>query len=736
MTGGTTGLQEDWRASPKPVLVALLVCALSVATGVDILSHSYAVAERAISFCLLAAASWAIGTWLLSGSPTAARWFTVLAVTGLIGFASAVASAPEICVLLVVSVVLAFALIGYRGAALVAAILSLTFMIGWWLDTSGVWRRALSVATAGVWISLGGLYLAQLPIRETGQWIHEHYEHATRRLAEARTHREELEQVIEGLANANRQLALANERIAALRAAAEEAQRAKSAFVAAVSHEFRTPLNMIIGLVDLMVTNPASYAVVLSPKMRKDLETVQRNCEHLSGMINDVLAMSAIESGRLALHREHCDVGEVLRSSIEVVTPLIDKKGLALELSVEDGLPQVWCDRTRIEQVVLNLLSNAARFTERGSIALRASHQGQHIVITVQDTGPGIPAEDLERLFEPFWQSSRRLWRDKGGSGLGLSISKRFVEAHGGRMWVESTLGQGTSFSFSLPISPSVEHLIRPEHRIRGDWIWRERAFRSSHVQPAQELVRPRLIVSDDNGVLSSLFAHSGDLVEVVEARTPEEIAARLDECPAAAVVVNTSAPERMWPVVEALRQRVSETPIIGCAVPLATQRAIEAGAHGYLIKPVTRDDLRRALRAVGRPVTRVLVVDDDPDFLYLFRRQLLLCDPALRVAVASTGREALARLEADPPDLMLLDVVMPEMDGWQVLAALREDPRLRNVAVYLVSAQDPSDTPVYSAFILATLQGGIPVSRLLECSLSLPALLTTPGRAPDPVLV
>jgi signal transduction histidine kinase len=226
----------------------------------------------------------------------------------------------------------------------------------------------ISVALVVVWSSLAVAYAVYYPLSQLNRRLWESLRQARGRMDESLDRKVELAQALEDLGNANRQLALANERSAALRTVAEEAQRSKAAFVARVSHEFRTPLNMIIGLVGIMVENPEMYAEELPPDLWADLEIVYRNCQHLSGMINDVLDLTQAEAGRLVLHKEQVDLGAIVESAIAVVWPMIDKKRLALQVSVPDDLPQVYCDPNRVRQVLLNLLSNAARFTAQGGI--------------------------------------------------------------------------------------------------------------------------------------------------------------------------------------------------------------------------------------------------------------------------------------------------------------------------------------------------------------------------------
>jgi len=372
-------------------------------------------------------------------------------------------------------------------------------------------------------------------------------------------------------------------------------------------------------------------------------------------------------------------------------------------------------------------VSNATRFTEKGGVALSIARQDHQVLVTVTDTGPGIALEDAEKVFEPFVQATGSLWQGKGGSGLGLSISRQFVKLHGGQMWLESELGVGTSFHFTLPISSPVEPVAGPAHQIREDWFWRGWAFGAAQGGPTDQLLRPRVIVCDETRTLCPEFARYAEQVEFVDAPGLTQAIQELRRCPAHAVVVNTTHSDDIWPLIEAIRREATGTPIIGCSVPRLAQRAIDAGAQGYLIKPVTRADFQKVLRAVDGPVRRVLVVDDDLSVLELFRRMLWVCDSGLEVTTVSSGEQALDELRRAPPDLMLLDVMMPDMDGWQVLEAMVRDEAIREVPTFFVSAQDPADQPPVSRFLVATMGDGLSLSRLLRCSLEMSALLLRP---------
>jgi len=731
MDGSISDIRTELRISPRLVFAALVVLGGLLFFGVEMLAYPWQAVNRVISFFLLLFALSMVGWLLVDWKPLLGRWFAILALATMVHLADRWLNVPGSLAWAAIPTALAVPLIGLSAGAITALCESILILALAGYPAVGLDPSSAAVAIVAIWAIFGAMYAVHYPMHQRSVWLSGYFEQAQRFLEEARNRRAELEQALDDLAYANRQLALMNERVTALRLIAEEAQKAKTRFVARVSHEFRTPLNMIIGLVDLMIESPEMYDVSLSPRMREDLRTVHRNCEHLSDMINDVLDLTRIEGDRLVLHRERVDIGGIIESAVEAVRPLLESKQLALDISIPENLPEVYCDRTRIEQVILNLMSNAARYTREGGITVAVAREDQRVVVSVTDTGPGIPPEDVGRIFEPFCQGTSDLWRDKGGSGLGLSISKQFVELHGGRMWVESELGAGTTFTFHLPISAPIASVSRPGHQIREDWIWRERRSRPSF---PESHYKPRMVVCDEAGDLCALLRRYSDEVELVDARDSLQVTRALKEGPAHAVILNTAAFEDLWSLVEALGPDTSGMPVIGCSVPRGVERAIALGALGHLTKPVTRADLKRAIQAVGSPVRRVLVVDDDPDALRLFSRMLHVCDGTLEVVSASSGLEALDQLRREPPDLVLLDIVMPDIDGWQILELMTRGEEIPWVPVFFVSAQDPTDDPPRSEFLLVTMDGGLSLSRLFHCSLEISKLLLQPEGSPDPV--
>jgi len=733
MYNSTSSLETAPRVSPKLVIATLAISGWVLAFLSEFLPDSVNVAGLAMLVLALSIIAWA----LESRNTRVGRWFTIIVLAVVVLLVNAWLRLPGSLAWMAIPTCLAAALIGLRaatGAALgETALLLLLPLFTRRIDAAGADGAAIGVALGTIWGTLGVMVAVYHPVYQAIGQTEAHFKHAQSLIEEARDRKAELEQALADLANANRQLVLASERMAALRTIAEEAQKAKTMFVAKVSHEFRTPLNMIIGLVGLMVETPEIYDVILPSEMSSDLKVVHRNCQHLANLVNDVLNLTQMEAGRLIPHKERVDLHHLVDSAVTAVRPLVEKKGLFLRVEGPDDLPPVYCDAIRIQQVILNLVSNAARFTAKGGITVRVEQEDQHVVVSVTDTGTGISAEDAERIFEPFCQGVGDMWRDKGGSGLGLTISKQFVQLHGGQMWLESELGVGSSFLFNLPISPSAGHVARPGHQIREDWVWRERAFRTDRVGLADQSARPRLVILDETNTLCTQFAGYSDLIEHIETHDLAQIAVALEQCPAHAVVLNAAVAADLWPLVESARAAISDTPIVGCSVPRPLARAVEAGAMGYLTKPVTQADLEEAIENVGKPLRRVLVVDDNPDVLRLLTRMLHVCDDTLSVATASSGEQALEELHSKPFDLVLLDVVMPGMDGWEVLERLRQGDRTAKLPVLFVSAQDLVDQPPESKLLVTTMGEGLSISQLLRCSLALPELLLKPEGEPGP---
>lgn len=720
----TPSFETELRVSLNPLKLLLPVSASILSATAYFLPNPPEAMNIALLLFLISGMIWLLERW----APHMSRWFFVIAVSSIIYIVHHWLRVPGLLFFLAFPTVLAAMLLGTKAATATAVGQTMLVILvsGPLAMISGTGE--VVTALVAIWLMAIGIHILYHPVKQLARWSWDNYERARDLLEEARNHQAELKEVLKAQAYASRELALTGERLAAMRLIAEEARKAKAEFVANVSHEFRTPLNIIIGLAEILLDAPETYGENLSPNVQRDLGILYRNCEHLASMINDVLDLSQVEAGRLALRREWVHPQALIDSASIVVQPLLDEKNLHLRLSVPDNLPQIHCDPARIRQVILNLVSNAARFTEKGGVTMGIQVQEPYMVFSVTDTGPGIAPEHLERIFEPFEQALAKYGQSKTGSGLGLSISKQFVELHEGRMWVESKLGSGSSFYFKLPVKPLAGPTAPPHRWITEGWV--KRISRANI--PASRLDQ-RMILCDDTGELYPIFSRYADDIEFIDTRDLHQLAQSLDEFAAQAILVNAASPDALWPLIEETNRRIPDMPVIGCSVPSRFAKALAAGAMDYIMKPVRRTDLRQALASVGKPVKRVLVVDDEKETLWLIRRMLHALDSDLDITTALSGTEALAQLRDAPPDLMFLDIVMPSMSGWQVLAAKAHDEAISGIPVIVLSAQDPRHRPLTSQIVVAAMGEGLSISKLLRCSRALAALLLSPDREPDP---
>ena len=478
------------------------------------------------------------------------------------------------------------------------------------------------------------------------------------------------------------------------------------------------------------------YGENLPPALLSDIGVVHANSQILSKLVDDVLDMSQVEAGRMALSKEWVALPELIDAAVLAAHPLFQSRGFYLETAVAEDLPPVYCDSTRIREVVLNLLSNAGRYTEAGGVRIEARRNGADVVVSVTDTGPGIAPVDQERLFEPFQQLDNSPRRRHGGSGLGLSISKRFVEMHDGKMWLESQVGAGTTFFFSLPIATPAPTGTDGG----GDWRrWfnpyesTEYRVRTRRSKAPGVRVLPRFVLLDPGKTLHRLFGRYVQGVETAPVSTVEEAVDELSVSPAQALVVNAAECEEAGTRHEMLDHLPFDTPTITCWVPGENEAARQLGVVHYLLKPVSRQSLLSALDGLEDEVKTVLLVDDRPEALRLFARMLASSERTYRVLRARSGQRALALLRQERPDVMLLDLVMPGMTGFQVLHEKSRDPEIRGIPTIIISASDPSGIPIVSDELTVRREGGLSARDLLSCIQAVSAILVPPALPAGP---
>ena len=481
---------------------------------------------------------------------------------------------------------------------------------------------------------------------------------------------------------------------------AESANQAKSRFLANMSHELRTPLNAIIGYSEMLKEDAEERG---NGEQASDLEKIRSSGRHLLALINDVLDLSKIEAGKMELYLETFDVRVLVEEVQTTIRPLIAQNANTLEVAVAEDVGALRADLTKVRQMLLNLLSNATKFTDKGKIHLEvarapsATWTGHDLLFRVRDEGIGMTPEQQGRLFEAFTQAEASTTRRFGGTGLGLAITRRFGEMMGGRIEVESTPGVGSTFTLCLP--EDVEAAAAPP------------ALTSS--TPSAGTAGRILVIDDEASVralLRRFLVREGFAVD--EAGSGEAGIALAREHRPDAITLDVMMPGMDgWEVLAALKDDpiLAEVPVIMLTVVDDKKLGYALGAAEYVTKPIDREQLRRVL---GRYRTdegarSVLVVEDDAPTAELVRRTLE--GEGWVVRVARNGREGLARYDEAPPSLVLLDLMMPEMNGFEFLEALRAPPRSSTAPVIIVTAKDltPEDHRRLNGHVSAVLQKG-----------------------------
>lgn len=536
--------------------------------------------------------------------------------------------------------------------------------MGWPLALAPLGLIALAMAMS--WLSRRQLMLALA-------WATHGTETAHRLTDALRDRQHLLNRTLRAMEEATYRVERANNELVLSQREAEAARAAKAHFAAIVSHEIRGPLNLLLGFSRLMALSPDRYGARLTSAYYTDIDTIYRNTQHLCALVDDVLDLSRIETDHLPLGKDLIDYHqEVVLKTVDSVRPMAERRGLCLRTELANDVPLLVVDPIRMRQVVLNLLTNALRFTARGGITVRSRRSDEALVVTVEDTGSGIAAEELPRLFCEFSQLRAPKGQGEGGTGLGLSIARHLVEAHGGRMWAESQLGVGTRMSFSLPLLAGDAH--------------KDALVRTTEIQRQPTKHSMCLVVHQDPDVVRLLGRYLEDY-QVIGLRNENTVKAMSEQLHPCAII---AAPPLIPRIEEELATVPFDVPLISCPLPSITEQRSLEGILAYLVKPITEDELRAVTaQLTGVPASKVLIIDDDPDAVRLLETMLSALPYGYDILKAYDGLGALELMKATPPDLVFLDWLMPGLDGGQTIACMRADPALRQVPVVIISARD-----------------------------------------------
>ncbi|MBK5258768.1 MAG: response regulator [Thermoanaerobaculia bacterium] len=485
--------------------------------------------------------------------------------------------------------------------------------------------------------------------------------------------------------------------VAKAKEAAETANRTKSLFLANMSHELRTPLNAIMGFSEMLLEEAVERNL---EDFSADLQKISTAGRHLLGLINDILDLSKIEAGKMELHLESFDISSLIAEVASTIELQVEKNGNTLEINCASEIGSMRADLSKVRQGLFNLVSNATKFTHGGRVKIEAERQMMNgidwIMFRITDTGIGLSAEQILRLFQSFTQADASTTRKFGGTGLGLALTRRFCQMMGGDVTVHSVLGEGSIFTIKLPATVS-ETFVEAAASSAGATDSEAPDFVAPVETEAAPALRTCVLVIDDDPIQRDLMQRylrkEGFTVCVASGGAQGLRLAR--QLVPAAITLDVMMPDMDgWTVLSELKgdSALRDIPVVMVTMVDDPERGFTLGASDYATKPVNRRRLAQILKkhTCLHPPCPVLVIDDDPAIRLMTRR--MLEKEGWAVSEAGNGVEALAMMERERPSLIFLDLMMPVMDGFTFTAEVRRHPEWRRIPIVVVTSHDLSN--------------------------------------------
>jgi CheY-like chemotaxis protein/signal transduction histidine kinase/HAMP domain-containing protein len=486
---------------------------------------------------------------------------------------------------------------------------------------------------------------------------------------------QELKNQSEEIQQASHELQKQNQALEQQRVRIEEANRLKSEFLSNMSHELRTPLNSVMALSRVLIMQAKNK---LSDEEANYLKIIERNGKNLLSLINDILDLSKIEAGKLDIRPRWFSIKSTVEIIMERLELLATEKGLTLSLNIPEDLPKIESDESRVHQILQNLIGNAVKFNEKGAVTVSIHHDHDNIAIDIIDTGIGISQKDLPYIFEEFRQVDGSSSRRYDGTGLGLAIVYKTAMILGGNITVQSELGKGSTFRLNLPVT------FRKDAPVSEPVIFRT----STPETPVEKTI---LIVDDEQEILTMISDHLSQDYNIITTTSGKEAIklARIHQ--PFAITLDVIMPEMDgWEVLQQLRQipDTRDIPVIIVSVSADKETGIALGAVGYVSKPIDRNQLIAEINRIDGPSPYSILITDDNE---IDRNEIArtIKQENMKAIIADSGKKCLNIIKESLPDVLVLDLMMPEMDGFSVLNAIRSDPETRNLPVIVVTAKD-----------------------------------------------